>query len=143
MRTSARNHFTGRITHIRQGTNSDEVELQLAGGERIVCMVTSDRALTLKLRAGGTAFALVSASSVILTIGRTDAFKLSARNQLVGSIKNLRTGAENTEVTLALMGGDTLVALVANESAKEMGLEDGKTVNAIFKASSVILGVAE
>lgn len=143
MRTSARNHFTGRIIHIRQGTNFDEVELQLCGGERIVCMLTSERALTLKLRAGGTAFALVNASSVILTTGRTDAFKLSARNQLVGSIKHLRTGAENTEVAVALKGGDTLVALVASESAKDMELADGETVSAIFKASSVILGVAE
>jgi molybdate transport system regulatory protein len=142
MRTSARNQFTGRLTHIRWGTALCEVELQLTGGERIVCMVSSDRAITLRLQLGGVAFALISPTSVIVTTDRTDGFRLSARNQLSGSIKQLRTGVENTEVFIALKGADTLLAIVTNESARELELAEGKVVSAIFRASSVILGVA-
>ena len=35
-----------------------------------------------------------------------------------------------------------LLAIVTNESAKELELAEGAAVSAIFKASSVILGVA-
>ena len=142
MRTSARNQFTGRITHIQWGTHLCEVKLQLAGGESILCIVSCDRALGLRLQLGGIAFALVNAASVIVTTDRTDGFRLTARNQLSGSIKQLRTGMENVEVSIALKGGDTLLAIVTHESAKELELTEGNAVSAIFKASSVILGVA-
>ena len=142
MRTSARNQFTGRITHIRWGTAICEVKLQLTGGECVLCIVSCDRALGLRLQLGGTAFALVNATSVIVTTDGTEGFRLSARNQLTGSIKQLRTGMENVEVSIALKGGDTLQAIVALESVKELELTEGKPVSAIFKASSVILGVA-
>jgi molybdate transport system regulatory protein len=105
-------------------------------------MVSSDRAITLRLQLGGVAFALISPTSVIVTTDRTDGFRLSARNQLSGSIKQLRTGVENTEVFIALKGADTLLAIVTNESARELELAEGKVVSAIFRASSVILGVA-
>jgi molybdate transport system regulatory protein len=60
----------------------------------------------------------------------------------LGSIKQMRTGVENTEVVIALKGGDTLFANVTNETVKELELTEGKAVSAIFKASSVILSVA-
>jgi molybdate transport system regulatory protein len=116
--------------------------LQLVGGECVVCIVSCDRALGLRLQLGGMAFALVDATSVVVTTDRTDGFRLSARNHLCGSIKQLRTVVENVEVLIALKGGDTLLAIVAHESAKELELMEGNAVGAIFKASSVILGVA-
>jgi molybdate transport system regulatory protein len=73
---------------------------------------------------------------------RMSAFSFSARNLLAGSIKELHAGVENTEVVITLPGGDALVALVSNTSAKELELIEGKSVRAMFKASSVILGVA-
>jgi molybdate transport system regulatory protein len=142
MQTSARNCLAGRMIHIRRGMATDEVELQTAGGARITCVLTSDRALSLRLQLGRTVYALVSASSVILMTDSTAGFSFSARNQLAGSIKELHAGVESTEVVIALAGGDALVALVSNASAKELELVEGKAVRAMFKASSVILGVA-
>jgi molybdate transport system regulatory protein len=142
MQTSARNCFAGRVVHIRRGVATDEVELQLAGGARITCVLTSDRALGLGVELGRTVYALVSASSVILMTDRMAAFSFSARNLLSGSIKELHAGVENTEVVIALAGGDALVALVSNASAKELELVEGKAVRGMFKASCVILGVA-
>ncbi len=66
--------------------------------------------------------------------------RLSARNTFVGTVKEVRTGAIDTEVTLALKGGETLCAVITNESARLLGLEAGKEAYAFFKASSVILG---
>jgi molybdate transport system regulatory protein len=142
MLTSARNRFTGRIVHIRRGMANDEIQLALAGGERILCLITSDRSLTMRLELGRDAIALIRASSVILTTDDTGGLKLSARNLLSGTIKDLHTDLVNTEVVIALKGQDTLVAIVTTEAAKELELTVGKTVNAIFKATDVILGVA-
>jgi molybdate transport system regulatory protein len=142
MQTSARNCFAGRMVHIRRGLATDVVELQTAAGTRITCVLTSDRALALGLEPGRTAYALVSASSVILMTDRMAGFSFSARNQLAGSIKELQVGVENTEVVIALAGGDALVVLLSNASARQLELVEGKAVRAMFKASSVILGVA-
>ena len=141
MQTSARNHFSGCMTHIRRGLANDEVELTLAGGERIVTLIDGGRALAMRLEAGREAIAFVKASSVILTTDNTSGFMLSARNLLAGAIRDLHTGLVNTEVVIALKGEDTLVAIIPNESAGELELTVGKAVNAIFKASDVILGV--
>lgn len=141
MQTSARNHFSGYMTHIRRGLANDEVELTLAGGERLVTAIDGGRALAMRLEAGREAIAFVKASSVILTTENTSGFMLSARNLLAGAIRELHPGLVNTEVVIALKGEDTLVAIVTNESAKELGLTVGTAVNAIFKASDVILGV--
>jgi molybdate transport system regulatory protein len=142
MLTSARNHFAGTVTRLKRGAVNDEVQLTLAGGERIVSVVTRESVKTLNLRLGAEAIALVKASWIILVKGGQEAAKLSARNRLTGIIKRLNLGAVNVEVIIELKGGNTLVAVVTKESVKELELNEGQTVDAIFKASSVILGVA-
>jgi molybdate transport system regulatory protein len=107
-----------------------------------VSLITSDRALKLRLEAGAPAYALVNPSAVIVMTERADAFRFSARNQLAGHVTTLQAGMENTEVTIALQGGNSLVALISNVSAGELQLTTGKPVRAIFKATSVVLGVA-
>lgn len=142
LQTSVRNCFAGRMTHIIRGGANDEIRLQLTGGECLTCLVTSERSLTLDLRVGAAAYALVNPTSIMLLAELPDAFKFSARNRFTAHIKQLRTGAENTEVTMVLQGGDALVALVSNLAAQALKLTEGQTVQAIFKATSVILGVA-
>ena len=67
--------------------------------------------------------------------------RFSARNQFQGMVSRVVRGAVNCEVTIALLGNDAVVALVTNESADAMDLTVGASVVALFKASSVILGV--
>ena len=67
--------------------------------------------------------------------------KLSARNQLKGTITRVEPGAVNAEVVIALSGGNSVAAIITNTSASEMKLAEGMAVMAIFKASSVILGI--
>lgn len=71
-------------------------------------------------------------------IGRIG-MKTSARNQLFGKVDAIQRGAVNDEISLALAGGQTVVAVVTHESTETLGLETGAQVVALVKASSVLL----
>lgn len=140
MKTSARNQFSGIVTSVRAGAVNDEVELTLPGGARIVAVVTRESTESLGLRTNMTAFALIKSSSIVLATDLADV-KLSARNQLAGVISTITVGAVNTEVVIDVGGGPSIAAIVTQASAKRMGLAIGARATALFKASSVILGV--
>lgn len=140
MKTTARNQLLGVVASVRTGAVNDEVELALPGGTRIVAVVTHESAQSLGLVPGAAAFALVKASSVIVAT-ELEGTRLSARNQLAGTVDRLVPGAVNCEVVIALDGGGTLAALVTQGSATEMALAPGLRATALFKASSVIVGV--
>ena len=67
--------------------------------------------------------------------------KISARNVLGGTVKTVTKGAINAEVTMALEGGETVVAVITNSSADSLGLQPGKPAYAIVKASEVMVGM--
>ena len=141
MKTSARNRFAGTVHAVRNGAINDEVDLAVAGGLHIVATVTRESRDDLGLAPGARAFALVKASSVILMTDADDV-RLSARNQLAGTVARVVPGAVNTEVVLELPGGDNLAAIITNESASALALAPGVKATAVFKASSVIVGVS-
>ena len=141
MKTSARNQFAGTVHVLRGGAVNDEIELEVIGGLRIVSTVTHESRNDLGLQVGAKAFALVKASSIMLMTDAGDV-RLSARNQLAGSVTRVLPGAVNTEVVLELPGGGSVAAIVTNTSAIALGLAPGHAATAVFKASSVIVGVA-
>jgi molybdopterin-binding protein len=67
--------------------------------------------------------------------------KISARNMLQGTVKQLTPGAVNTEVVIALPGGQEIVSIITNTSAQNLGLVVGGEAYAVIKASSVMVGV--
>jgi len=141
MKTSARNQFAGTVEAVRHGAVNDEVVLKVIGGQRIVAIITSDSRAALGLEAGARAIALIKSSSIIIM--RPDPVtRLSARNQLAGTVSRLLPGAVNSEVVLDLAGGGSIAAIVSNEGAQNLELAVGVPAVAVFKASSVILGVA-
>ena len=140
MKTSARNHFAGTVSELKPGAVNDEIVIDIVGGQRIVAIITHESTASLGLKVGADAFALVKASSVIVATG-TDGAKLSARNQLQGVISRLIPGAVSADVSIALPGGGTLGATVTLDSSRELALQEGMAVTALFKASSVIVGV--
>lgn len=142
MLTSARNHFAGKVTAIRKGAVNDEIELALPGGDRIVSVITCQSTENLGLKLGSQAVALIKASWVIVAVDQGPALKLSARNRLKGKVTRITPGAVNTEIVIGLKGGNSVAAIITNAAAKELKLTEGKAASAIFKASSVILGVA-
>ena len=140
MKTSARNHFEGTVSRHTVGAVNDEIEIALAGGQKIVAVVTRESAKGLGLAVGAPAFALVKASSVVLAIDVGGA-RLSARNQLAGVVASVQAGAVNAEVVIDVGDALSIAAIVTQGSLATLGLAKGAAVTAIFKASSVIVGV--
>lgn len=67
--------------------------------------------------------------------------KLSARNQLKGTITSLNKGAVNCEVTVELPCGQVVVSIITNSAAESLSLQEGMSVAAVIKASSVMIGI--
>jgi molybdate transport system regulatory protein len=67
--------------------------------------------------------------------------RLSARNQLVGTIAEIEQGAVMTIVKVALDGGQEVTASVTKESVDDLGLKVGSPVTAVIKSTEVMLGV--
>ena len=63
--------------------------------------------------------------------------KISARNQLKGTISSIAEGAVNGVVAIDL-GKSTVKADITMESIEELGLKEGMTAYAIIKATNVI-----
>ncbi len=67
--------------------------------------------------------------------------RLSARNMLKGKVASITHGAVNSEITVALPGGNKIVSIITKTSAQELGLVKGKEVYAVVKATSVMIAV--
>jgi len=140
MKVSARNVFNGQITALTDGPVNAEVELTLAGGDKLVAIVTEGSVQSLGLAVGKEAIAFVKAPWVMVLAGEPEV-KFSARNQLTGTVAALSKGAVNTEVAIALAGGSTVYAVITNEAVMDLGLKQGVAATALIKAGHVILGV--
>lgn len=141
MKTSARNQFLGKVAAIKRGVASDEIELKIVGGEKIVAIITHESTEALGLCLDAEIFALIKSSSVIVVTDDNNT-SFSARNRLRGTISRVTPGIVNTEVIIDLAGGGSIAAIITNESATSLGLVVGAKATGIFKASSVILGIA-
>ncbi|MFA7096196.1 MAG: TOBE domain-containing protein [Gammaproteobacteria bacterium] len=69
--------------------------------------------------------------------------KTSARNQFLGRVESVTPGAVNAEVVLDIGGGDRLVAIITNESVRNLDLKAGAEVFALIKAPAVIVTTDE
>jgi molybdopterin-binding protein len=67
--------------------------------------------------------------------------KLSARNQIAGTIKAVKPGATTTHVTIEVSPTVTVTASITNEAAEELALKPGMPAFAVIKASDVMVGV--
>ena len=140
MRTSARNQFEGEVVELKHGAVNDEITLRTKDGLEVVAVITHGSATSLGLSQGKAAFALVKASSVIVMVDVSGS-QVSARNCIAGTVVSVTKGAVNAEVAIAAPNGAQIAAIITNESADRLGLAAGKPATAIFKASSVIVGV--
>lgn len=66
--------------------------------------------------------------------------KISARNQLAGTVLEVHKGATTSHVVIEV-GGQKLFASITNEAVAELGLEKGKKATAVIKASDVMVAV--
>jgi molybdopterin-binding protein len=67
--------------------------------------------------------------------------KISARNTLKGTIKNINLGAVNSKITLEIAPGIEIVSIITKSSVESLGLTEGKEAYAVIKASEVMVAV--
>ena len=140
MKTTARNQFVGTIRALEIGPVSAEVTIALKAGEEITATMTRSAAQRLKLKKGQEALALIKASAIVL-VSDFAGWKLSARNQLSGTVSRIERGAVSSLVILTLPGGAALTASVTNEGVEALDLKVGSAATAVFKAYSVMVAV--
>jgi len=138
MKTTARNQFAGTVSAVTQGPVTTHVTLTLPGSLEITAAMTTTAAKQLKLAVGREAIALVKASEVVLV---TDfaGYRLSARNQLEGTVSRVHKGAVTSMVGLTLPGGATITASVTNDAVEALDIAVGQAATATFKAYAVML----
>ena len=66
--------------------------------------------------------------------------KVSARNQLAGTVLEIHKGATTSHVVLDVAGAK-IFASITNEAVADLGLEIGKKAYGVIKASDVMVAV--
>jgi molybdate transport system regulatory protein len=116
------------------------VRVALDGGQEVTASLTTLAAQELQVQTGKEALALVKSSEVVLV---TDfgGYRLSARNQLAGTVSRVQRGAVSSLVGLTLPGGAVVTASVTNDAVDALSLAVGQQATAVFKAYAVMLAV--
>jgi molybdopterin-binding protein len=66
--------------------------------------------------------------------------KISARNQLKGTIVDVMKGATTSHVRIDIGGGVIVTSAITNEAVDDLKLAKGKAAIAVIKASDVMVG---
>ena len=66
--------------------------------------------------------------------------RLSARNQLTGTVSAVQVGAVMATVTIQLDGGQEVVASITKDSVDNLALTIGDSVTAVIKSTEVMVG---
>jgi molybdopterin-binding protein len=66
--------------------------------------------------------------------------KLSARNQLAGTVLEVTKGQTTAHIRVDIGGGNVVTSSITNEAVDDLGLKAGDKVTAIVKSSDVIIG---
>jgi molybdopterin-binding protein len=67
--------------------------------------------------------------------------RISARDQLKGTIVDVVKGATTSHIRIDIDGGVVVTASITNESVDELKLAKGNPATAVIKASDVMVGV--
>ncbi|MBK6344440.1 MAG: TOBE domain-containing protein [Bacteroidales bacterium] len=66
--------------------------------------------------------------------------KISARNQIKGSIIEVKPGVVTAKVIIDIGGGNRLSSVITMDSVEELNLKPGDEVVAIIKSTEVMIG---
>jgi molybdopterin-binding protein len=65
--------------------------------------------------------------------------RLSARNQISGTVTAVKLGGVMAEITVEIAGGQELVSVITRTSAEHLQLQAGDQVTVIVKSTEVML----
>ena len=66
--------------------------------------------------------------------------KLSARNQIKGTVKSVTKGQTTAHIAVDIGGGVIITPSITNEAVDELALKAGDAAIAVIKASDVMIG---
>jgi molybdopterin-binding protein len=66
--------------------------------------------------------------------------RLSARNQISGTIRDVNLGGVMAKVAVDIAGGHTLVSTITRDAATELNLAAGDEVTVVIKSTEVMIG---
>jgi len=138
MQISARNQIIGVVEKISLGAVNAEVLIKLKSENTLVSIITNTATENLGLNIGDEVIAVIKSSNVLLST--ESGIKLSARNSLKGEIESINQGEINSEVVINVGNEDKVVTVITTNSIKNMNLKIGSKVDAIIKASDIMIG---
>jgi len=138
IKNSAANQLFGTVIVIQPGIDSAEIIVQLIGGERIAVSLSFAELDSLALSLGRPVLLLLDSRDISI-VTDNDAGRFSARNALHASVIRVRQHGGDIEITLNLIGDDTLCVTIAKERSEAMELRPGITTQAVFNSSAVII----
>ena len=140
LKTSVRNQFIGKVTHIDQGQVSAEIEIAIHGGDRIISIISHKSMQDLGIQIGSMVYTLIKATYVM--ISKSHDIADVNKNILVGTIEHLKSDELKTEISIMLAGGNTIVSIEPNIIAEKLKTKVGDKIYTFFKPSSVIIGIS-
>ena len=66
-------------------------------------------------------------------------YKLSARNRIKGRVVEVQGGTITSEIKIRTLPPSTITSIISNEAVQELGLKVGDEVEAVVKATDVIV----
>jgi molybdate transport system regulatory protein len=139
-KTSARNRFFGKIEGVLIGDVQASIYMASIDGQRIVAVITKHSQKQLGLKPGSLIAAEVKAPWVVLYKG-DEAPKCTAENRFMGSVLRISKGKINSEVVVRISENTELCSILTEKSRKDLQIEEGDTVWAVFNAASVVINV--
>ncbi len=140
MKISARNQLKGTIASVTEGAVNGVVAIDL-GSTIVKADITMDAIKELGLKEGIDAVAIVKATNVMFAAGNERIAGISARNQIAGTIAEVKEGAVNGHVVLETADGSRIKGSITNEAIEQLGFAAGQPALAIVKSTDVIVGV--
>jgi molybdopterin-binding protein len=67
--------------------------------------------------------------------------RISARNQIKGTVVEVKKGATTSHVRVDIGGGQIVTSSITNEAVDDLGLKTGGAVVVVVKASDVMIAV--
>jgi molybdopterin-binding protein len=67
--------------------------------------------------------------------------RISARNQIKGTVTEVRKGATTSHVRVDIGGGNIITSSITNEAVDELGIKAGGKATVVVKASDVMIAV--
>ncbi|MBU1171454.1 MAG: TOBE domain-containing protein [Proteobacteria bacterium] len=137
-KTSARNAFFCKISHILMGDIQTRVDMVTMEGHHVTTVITTDSLKALGLAKGSLITAEVKAPWIDLYKGKTEPLS-SAENRFQGVITDIKKGTVNSEYVIQVSSKTALCSIVSSDVENRLSLRTGDRVWALFNCFAVVL----